>query len=148
MELEYQNTNLRGWGFESLRVYKLKENVMKIVINNSKTINIIDQCLVVKNNKLFNIMTNQYEGIDGDLIEFITLDSKGEQTVVTGVVKGYTCNRRIELKGVNCLYATVNGTGKNITHVSSITETDCKYEEEMKAEIEKEMELEFAEMAL
>ena len=121
---------------------------MKIVINNSKTINVIEQCLVVKNNKLFNTMTNQYEGIDGDSIEFITTDSSGEQCVIRGIVKGYTCNRRIELRGVHAVYATANGTGKNITHISSITETDCKYEEELGEELEKERELEFAEMAL
>lgn len=121
---------------------------MKIVINNSKTIDIVEACLVVKNNKLFNIMTNEYEGIDGDSIEFVTLDNNGEQSVVKGIVKNYTCNRRIELKDVNCLYATVNGTGKSITHISSITETDCKYEEEMREQLEKERELEFAEMEL
>ena len=121
---------------------------MKIVINNSKTVYIIEACLVVKNKKLFNIMTNEYEAIDGDSIEFITLDKNGEQTVMSGTVKNYTCNRRIELKDANCLYATVNGTSKNITHLSTITETDCKYEEEMREELEKERELEFAEMEL
>ena len=121
---------------------------MKIVINNSKTIDIVEECLVVKNNKLFNIMTNEYEGIDGDSIEFVTLDNNGEQSVVKGIVKNYTCNRRIELKDANCLYSTVSGTGKSITHISSITETDCKYEEEMREQLEKERELEFAEMEL
>ena len=117
---------------------------MEIVINNSKLFRIAEKCLVVKNNKLFNVATNEYEAIDGDSIEFITLDRRGEQCVIKGIVKGYTCNRRVELKGSNCLYATVNGTGKNITHMSVITECD----EGMCVEEEKDLELEFAEMAL
>ena len=118
---------------------------MKIMINNNKLLDVTEKCLVVKNNKLFNVSTNEYEAIDGDSVEFITQDNRGEQFVLRGTVKGYTCNRRIELKGSSCLYAMVNGTGKNITHLSSITWSNCHH---IEAEPEKDLELEFAEMAL
>lgn len=46
--------------------------------------------LTVKNNKLFNINTQMYEGIDGDKIEFQT--NKG---VMSGTVVGYTLNQYV-----------------------------------------------------
>ncbi len=100
---------------------------MKIVINNSKTINIPEASLIVKNNRLFNIMTNEYEGLDGDKITFCAMDVNGKKYWVSGKVDGYTCNRRIKLQGVADLFACAIGTEKTITHRSLITECDCEF---------------------
>jgi len=97
---------------------------MQIEINNSKTINVVEQTLIVKNNKLFNVITNTYEAIDGDKIEFCTFDSKGNRFWMSGTVDGYTCSRRIKLKGVSDLYACVDAINKIITHKSTITNSD------------------------
>jgi hypothetical protein len=121
---------------------------MKIVINNSKEINVIPRHLVVKDGKLFNLMTNEFEGIEGDGVEFETLTGHGEKCTIRGTVKNYTCDRRIELQFATELYAVAPGCSKTIVHRSRITETDCKYEEELAEELKRQSELEFAEMAL
>jgi hypothetical protein len=114
-------------------------NVMRIEINNSKTLTILEQNLIVKNNKLFNTLTNKYEAIDGDKVLFCILNEKGDRTWLSGIVEGYTCNRRIKLKGVHELYAAVKDEGKLIEHNSSITDTDyVKVEEEIKQKIKTE----------
>lgn len=100
---------------------------MKIVINNSKTINIPEASLIVKNNRLFNIMTNEYEGLHGDKITFCALGNNGKKYWASGKVDGYTCNRRIKLQGIADLFACAIGTEKTITHRSLITDCDCEF---------------------
>ena len=97
---------------------------MRVEINNSKVLNIVEQCLIIKNNKLFNASTEEYEAIDGDRIVFSIIDSKGERHWVEGIVDGYTCHRRIKLKGHTDLYAASENCGKVIERNSTITDTD------------------------
>ena len=99
---------------------------MIIEVNNSKTYTVHEQCLIVINGKLLNNMTNKFEGVDGDKVTFYNLDKFGHKCWISGTVEGYTCNRRIKLKGVKELYACYNGAEKTIDHSSTITDCDTK----------------------
>lgn len=103
---------------------------MKIEINNSKTLIIPEQNLIIKHNRLYNTVTKDYEAIDGDKIQFCIKNDQGTRTWIGGVVEGYTCNRRIKLKGVNELYAAMENVGRVIEHLSTITDTDYVGEED------------------
>ena len=102
---------------------------MKVEINNSKTLVIPEQNLIIKHNRLYNTVTKDYEAIDGDKIQFCIKTDKGIRTWISGTVEGYTCNRRIKLKGVNELYAAMENIGKVIERCSVITDTDYVGEE-------------------
>ena len=103
---------------------------MQIEINNSKTLTILEQNLIIKNNKLYNTVTNTYEALDGDKIMFCIKTETGGRQWISGIVDGYTCNRRIKLKGVNELYAAEESFGKVIERCSTITDTDYVDKEE------------------
>lgn len=115
---------------------------MVIEINKNLILNVFEQCLVVKDGKLFNTNTNEYEAIEGDKVKFCFTNYFGVDCWVSGTVDGYTCNRRIKLKGVHDLYAIKHGTKKTIKHLSVITDSDCEddeanaYDAMMKAEWE------------
>ena len=112
---------------------------MKIVINDSKTIEVIEKSLTVKDGKLYNLVDKCFEGLEGDKITFLALNDKGDSFWVTGTVEAYTCHRRIKLKDVKGLYACADVYKKTIVHKSRITETDCK--EQPKTLIEEEWEM-------
>jgi hypothetical protein len=97
---------------------------MIIRLNNGKTLNIVEKSLIVRNGKLFNVVTKEYEGVDGDDINFCIPTTSGGKCWVFGVVDGYTCNRRIVMRGSKTPYAMMESTNKNITHKSRIVETD------------------------
>lgn len=99
---------------------------MLIRLNNGKSINVVEKCLTVINGKLYNTDTQQYEGLDGDKVEFYFTNQHGHQCWVRGTVDGYTCNRRIKLQDVNELYATSLNSKKTIEHNSTIVSCDQK----------------------
>lgn len=96
---------------------------MLIRLDNGKSINVVEKCLTVINGKLYNTDTQQYEGLDGDKVEFYFTNQHGHQCWVRGTVDGYTCNRRIKLQDVNELYATSLNSKKIINHISKVV--DC-----------------------
>lgn len=107
---------------------------MHIEINNSKTLTIVEQNLIVKNHRLYNTVTDDYEALDGDKIQFCIKTPTGGRQWIGGIVEGYTCNRRIKLKGVNELYAADPTAGRVIERCSVITDTDYVNKEEEKEE--------------
>ena len=119
---------------------------MVIEINENLILTVFEQCLVVKDGKLFNTNTNEFEAIEGDKIKFCFVNDFGVDCWIAGTVDGYTCNRRIKLKGNRDLYAMKSGTKKVIEHYSKITDSDYDEEDEyetvntydsmMKAELE------------
>lgn len=96
---------------------------MLIRLDNGKSINVVEKCLTIINGKLYNTDTQQYEGLDGDKVEFYFTNQHGHQCWVRGTVDGYTCNRRIKLQDVNELYATSLNSKKVINHISKVV--DC-----------------------
>ena len=97
---------------------------MIVKLNTGKVLNVVEKSLIVRNGKLFNVVTKQYEGVDGDDINFCVPTTSGGKCWVFGVVEGYTCNRRIVMKGSKTPYAMMEGTEKNIKHKSRVVETD------------------------
>lgn len=109
------------------------ENIMLIRLNNGKTINIVDACLIVKDGMLFNTVTKQYEGVDGDRVTFHITRENGGQSWLSGIVDGYTCNRRVKLRGSDRLYAISTDCIKAIDHqfkVTNLNEKEKEVEEE------------------
>ena len=115
---------------------------MTIEINENIILTVFEKCLIVKGDKLYNTNTEEYEAVDGDKVKFCIVNDRGVNVWVSGIVDGYTCNRRIKLRGVRELYATKQGTKKTIEHISRITDSDCEeeeadsYDDKMKAEWE------------
>ena len=114
---------------------------MRIEINNSKTLTIVEQNLIVKNHRLYNTVTDEYEALDGDKVQFCIKTETGGRQWISGIVEGYTCNRRIKLKGVNELYAAEPSAWKVIARCSAITDTDYVGEEEIKKVEEEDWEM-------
>lgn len=114
---------------------------MIVELDECKTIKIDDACIIVKNGRLFNTVTKQFEGVDGDRVTFYVNGENGNKCWISGTVDGYTCNRRVKLKGVNKLYAIASDCTKVIDSLSRITDTDCEEQvEEIKNDIKIEEE--------
>lgn len=103
---------------------------MKIEINRSTVLDIKEDCLIIKNNRLFNTTTKQFEGVDGDIVTFYITSKTGGKCWTRGTVDGYTCGRRIKVRGVEQPYEAAEGCLKVIDYISRITDTDCDAKEE------------------
>ena len=103
---------------------------MVIEINENLILTVFEKCLIVKDGKLFNTNTNEFEAIEGDKVRFCFVSDFGIDCWICGTVDGYTCNRRIKLKGVRELYATKQGSKKTIEHLSKITDSDYDDEDD------------------
>lgn len=105
---------------------------MLIRVNNSKMINVVETFLTVKNGRLYNLNSKCNEGVDGDRVTFSFITENGGKCWVSGTVDGYTCNRRVKLKGNNTVYLVAEDCSKMLdcTHIVSnqgenyILETD------------------------
>ena len=106
---------------------------MVIEVNGSKQIEITEDNLVIKNGRLFNNVTKQYEGIDGDRVTFLSLISPNSKCLTSGTVDGYTCGQRVKLSGVDVPYEAIEGSTKEIEHISTITNTECVDKEDWEA---------------
>jgi len=107
---------------------------MKIEINNSKVIEVEEKHLIVKNGRLYNSTTKQYEGIEGDRVTFFTITDLGSKCYTSGTVDGYTCDNRVKLRGVEKPYTIGEGCLKTVEHLSRITNSDSEEEKENKEE--------------
>ncbi len=116
---------------------------MYIEVDNCKVINVVEKCLIVKDKRLYNTVTKQFEGVEGDGVTICYLNAVGEKCWVSGTVEGYTCNRRVKLRGNPCLFSCAEGTIKIINVLATITDTDCEEEEvneEVKTQTEEDWE--------
>lgn len=91
---------------------------MTVKINNELQIDITEDCLIVKDGKLFNTKTKEYEGVEGDIIEFITA-ADGVRVWHRGIVEGYTYCEKIKLRGKDTSKYE-NVTKKLIEHISNV----------------------------
>lgn len=98
-------------------------------VNNETEIAVREPHLTVRDNRLYNTRTNEFEGMDGDRVEFTRKDEQGTW-LVTGIVKGYTTEDSIPIRGVETPYKPMEGTKKTVEHISSVTEV---LDDEMKA---------------
>jgi len=92
---------------------------MKIKINSSTNIvNVPEPFLEVKDKRLYNTVTKQYEGLDGDIATFLMKHEDGKTYEHRGTIDGYTCSGRIKFRGNDTVYTNVSGI--HIDHVSVI----------------------------
>ena len=95
---------------------------MQVRINGDLFLNIQEDYLIVRDNRLFNTKTGSFEAVDGDIIEFIT--KKGDIRLWhRGFVEGYTNGENIRLRGV---FTTKydNIIHKEIEHISKVYYSD------------------------
>lgn len=103
---------------------------MKIEINNCQVIEVEESCLTIKNGRLYNTTTKQYEGVEGDRVTFFTTTASGAQCWTSGTVDGYTCDKRVKLRGVDKIYNLAPSCTKIVEHLSRVTNTDGEEKKE------------------
>jgi len=96
---------------------------MEIEINNDFTINVTEDFLTVKDKKLYNKNTKQFEGVDGDIVYF----TRNEKVLCGGTVDGYTCGGKIKIRGRKETFENV--TEIHFERVSVITNSNTESEE-------------------
>jgi hypothetical protein len=92
--------------------------MLVLKLNNGEFLNIEEDYLVVKDNKLYNTKTKRFEGVDGDHVYFTTFLSGGTKCITSGTVDGYTNENRIKLRGAMKTYENVKDV--NIEHFRSV----------------------------
>ena len=93
---------------------------MRIEVNNNKVLEITDKCLTIENGRLFNTITKQYEGVDGDRVTFYITTGPTSKCWISGTVDGYTCHRRVKVRGHSEYYTVAEDCVKTIQPLSSI----------------------------
>lgn len=91
---------------------------MKILVSNGFEIEVAEKHLIVKDNKLYNTETKKYEGVEGDIVTFVTQLPSGHKVQTRGVVDGYTDGDTVKLRGVKLPYVYV--TDKTVEHTYTV----------------------------
>lgn len=95
---------------------------MIIEVNKSRSFEINEDFLVVKDDTLYNKKLKKREGIDGDIVSFSALRNS-RMTSFRGMVDGYTCGNRVKLRGVDEVFE--NASDVRFEFISVVTKTDC-----------------------
>ena len=81
---------------------------MKIKVNCSENvIDVPEPYLEVKDRRLYNSVTKQYEGLDGDLGSFVLKHDDGKVYEHRGTIDGYTCSGRVKFRGSDTVYTGI-----------------------------------------
>lgn len=102
---------------------------MKIKVNGDYVFDIKEDYLMIKDKKLFNTNTKQYEGVEGDIVSFKYKTNSGEIKGYRGYVDGYTNGVSVKIRGINITYT--NLVEQKIEHVSTVTYDDGSSFEDM-----------------
>ena len=94
---------------------------MFITINGGREIEIKEDFLIIKDNKLYNTRTKKREGLDGDIVSFV-IDNGSHKTICRGTVDGYTCGNRIKIRGYQETFHDM--TDIKFEHISVITKSN------------------------
>ena len=92
--------------------------MLVVKLDNGVLVSIKEDHFVVKDKKLYNAKTKQFEGVDGDRVYFTTFLCGGTKCITSGNVDEYTNEERIKLKGVKKTYE--NFRDVNIEHFHSV----------------------------
>jgi hypothetical protein len=92
--------------------------MLVVKLENGTLLNIEEENIVVKDKKLYNTKTKQFEGVDGDRVYFTTFLSGGTKCITSGNVEGYTNEKRIKLRGALKTYE--NFRDVNVEHFHSV----------------------------
>lgn len=94
---------------------------MKIIVNGDYTFE-VPNTLIVKDKKLYNTETKEYEGVEGDIVALVEEVDGKLKRVVRGSVDGFTHGSYAKIRGVDTPYKNVKA--KEIDHVSTVKEAD------------------------
>lgn len=90
---------------------------MKIQVNGGEIVNVTENNLVVRDEKLFNLDTKQFEGVDGDLVEI-----RQPGIIRRGSVDGYTNGKAIKFRGQDFVHNIGENDILKIEHLFSCQE--------------------------
>lgn len=93
---------------------------MRIKVNDTYEFEIEEQNLSVKDKKLYNTESKQFEGVEGDIVEF-TLEEDGHKILMRGTVDRYTNSGNIKIMGREQMYKT-EPVKMKIEHLSVVEE--------------------------
>lgn len=93
---------------------------MIIEVNKDYKIEIKEDYLVVKDKKLYNTKTKEFEGVEGDIIEFKFSTGGGKELGYRGYVDGYTSDKFVKIRGVDKVHTNI--VSKKVEHISSVTD--------------------------
>lgn len=93
---------------------------MQIKVNDKYEFEVTQEDLTVKDKKLYNTHTKIFEGIDGDIVEFIR-EENGHKVLIRGTVDGYTHFGTVKIQGCEEVYKT-DPYAIKIEHMSVVEE--------------------------
>lgn len=93
---------------------------MRIKVNDTHEFEIEEQNLFVKDKKLYNSDTKQFEGVEGDIVEFIH-NEDGRKVLLRGTVDKYTNSGVVKIRGREETYKT-DPTKMKMEHLSVVEE--------------------------
>lgn len=94
---------------------------MNILVNGEYTFE-VPNTLIVKDKKLYNTETKEFEGVEGDIVAIVEEVDGKLKRVIRGSVDGFTFGSRAKLRGLDKVYEHVKA--KEIDHVSTVKELD------------------------
>ena len=94
---------------------------MRIEINNDKYLEVNEENLIVKDKRLYNKDTKQFEGVNADIVSF-ELNENGKDVTWRGTVDGYTNGSTIKLRGIDKPFK--NAKNVKVEHISVVTSFD------------------------
>lgn len=89
--------------------------MFKIKVNGN-VYEVIEEELTVKDRKLYNTKTKEYEGVEADIVE-IQFERDGKPCGLRGTVGGYTCGSYVRIRPD---YEYDNVKSKKIEHISPV----------------------------
>lgn len=110
-------------------------NVMHVIVNCTKHIEIEDPDIIVKDKRLYNKRFDYYEGVDGDYVSFDVKLDNGSIMTIGGTVDGYTNGPYVKLRGRDIPYNAPKKIVQKISVVSPCEDKD-QFKDEMDLALE------------
>lgn len=110
-------------------------NVMHVIVNCTKHIEIEDPDIIVKDKRLYNKRLDCYEGVDGDYVSFDVKLDNGSIMRIRGTVDGYTNGPYVKLRGRDIPY---NAPKKIVQKISVVSQ--CEDKDQFKDEMDLALE--------
>ena len=94
---------------------------MKIIVNGTYEFD-LPSGLTVKEGKLYNTKTKQYEAVEGDIVSLIGEVDGKKKRLIRGPIDGFTNGSYAKIRGINVEYNNI--VEKEIDHISHIKIVD------------------------
>ena len=93
---------------------------MIIEVNKEYKIEVKEDYFIVKDKKLYNTRTKEFEGVEGDIVEFSFTAENGKPSGYRGYVDGYTTDKYVKIRGIEKVHTNI--LSKKIEHISIVTD--------------------------